>query len=315
MSNRSPFAFSDDNKRYHSYSYYLRHRFGQRAERVSLDIGAGCPNRCGECGSGGCIFCPSGREPLGRFTGIAPDELARRFAEGREKVARKNKSGLYIAYFQSGSNTFGDIGAFRQAFETALGFEGVVGLSVATRPDCLPDEAVDMLAELSQKTELTVELGLQTVHDSTAALCGRGHSFAAFREGFGKLKSRGIRVGVHIINGLPRETPEMMLETASTLAALRPDMVKIHMLYVEEGTAIAEMYRRQELRLMTCEEYVSVVCSQIERMPPETVIARLTGDGDRSKLLAPLWSRDKIRVLNSIDKQLLSRGSFQGAAL
>lgn len=313
MSSRSPFIYSDDNKRYHTYNYYLRHRFGKKVQRVSLDIGAGCPNRCGERGMGGCIFCPSGAEPLGRFKGLSEEELCRRFDESKSLVEGKSPDKCYIAYFQSGSNTFGDIAAFRQAFETALSFEGVVGLSVATRPDCLDDKALELLKEMSDKTALTVELGLQTIHDKTAELCNRGHSFAEFEHGFDKLKREGIRTGVHIINGLPFETEEMMLKTAKVLGGMRPDMLKIHMLFVEEGTALAEMYRRGEFELMSFERYISVVCSQLELMPPETVIGRLTGDADQSRLIAPEWSRKKINVLNSVDKEFVRRNSQQGA--
>ncbi len=314
MNKRSPFIYSDDNKRYHTYNYYLRHRFGRKVQRVSLDIGAGCPNRCGERGFGGCIFCPDGSKPAGRFTGISADELRRRFEDARALVAQKSPDNAYIAYFQSGSNTFGDIAEFRKAFETALTFDGVVGMSIATRADCLTGEALEMLSELSGKTALTVELGLQTAHDKTAELCGRGHSFAEFTGGLEKLKGLGIRTGVHIINGLPGETEDMMLETARMLADLAPDMVKIHALFIEEGTPIAQMYRSGSFGMMSFERYVSVVCSQIELMPPATVIGRLTGDGDKDRLIAPDWSRSKISILNAVDKELVRRDTFQGAA-
>lgn len=306
------FEYSDGSKRYHTYGYYLKKRFGKKIYRVSLDIGAGCPNRCGERGHGGCIFCPAGSTPLGKFTGISDERLSQLFEQGKAAVGSKCKDGPFIAYFQAGTNTYGSLPEFEKAFDRALSYDNVVGLCAATRADCIDDAAADMLAGLAEKTYLTVELGLQTIHDSTAALCNRGHTFEEFMAGYERLKSRGINTGIHIINGLPEETEEMMLATAEAVAALRPHCVKIHMLYVEEGTPLAEMYRKGGIKLLSREEYVSIICSQIELMPPETVIARLTGDGDRRRFIAPEWTLHKLPVLNEIDKEFVRRDSYQG---
>ena len=310
----SGFEYSDDNKRYHTYSYYLKHRFGSRVYRVSLDIGAGCPNRCGERGSGGCLFCTEGAVPRGRFRGIPDEELLRRFAAGREALGGK-AGDLLIAYLQSGSNTFGDPDAFMRVYRRLISLDGVAGLTIATRADCIDEAVADRLSELKDETYLTVELGLQTIHDDTARRMHRGHDLSEFLHGYGLLRKRGINTGVHIINGLPCETSPMMLETARFVGTLRPHILKIHNLFIEEGTRLAQLYRRGEVQAMELGEYVELVCSQIELIPPETVIARLTGDGDRKRLTAPLWTLRKRQVLNAIDTELARRGSFQGAAL
>ena len=215
-----------------------------------------------------------------------------------------------IVYFNAGTNTYAPAAKLRALFEEALSFPDVVGLAVATRADALPDEVVELLRELDRRTFLVVELGLQTVHDSTAKLINRGHDYAAFLDGFSKLS--GLNVCVHIINGLPGESREMMLETARELARLRPMMVKIHMLYVTRGTPIARTWEKGALPLLTREEYTSTVCDQLELLPPETVIGRLTGDGERSSLLAPDWTLKKLVVLNEIDKEMVRRNGYQG---
>ncbi|MBR1723758.1 MAG: TIGR01212 family radical SAM protein [Ruminococcus sp.] len=309
------FKYSDDNKRYHTYSYHLKKRFGCRVYRAAMDIGAGCPNRCGECGYGGCIFCSDGADPRGRFEGISPEELRREFDRACAAAGEKARGKPFIAYLQSGSNTFGDISAFEEVYRRLIGCDNVVGLCIATRADCIDRAYAELLGELSRETALTVELGLQTIHDETALRCGRGHTLAQFMQGFELLRERGVDVGVHIINGLPGETHDMMVETALFVGKLRPHSVKIHMLYVEEGTTIAELYRRGELGLLSREQYVAVVCDQLELIPPETVIARLTGDGDRSRFIAPEWTLHKLPVLNAIDMELARRGTYQGAKL
>ncbi len=306
------FEYSDDNKRYHTYGCYLKHRFGQRVFRAAMDIGAGCPNRCGECGSHGCVFCSDGRTPRGRFTGISDNELDRLFREAAVRTGSKAEGAPFIAYLQAGSNTFGDIAAFESVYRRLLSYDNVAGLCIATRADCIDGQYAELLAGLSRETYLTVELGLQTIYDETALACGRGHTLGQFMQGYELLRERGVNLGVHIINGLPGETHDMMRETARFVGQLRPHCVKIHDLYFERGTAIAEMLSRGEAAPMELDEYVSVICDQIELMPPETVIARLTGDGDRRKLIAPEWSLHKILVLNEIDKELAARDSFQG---
>ena len=308
----NPYKYSLDNKRYQTYNYYLKQRFGQKVYRISIDAGAGCPNRCGEKAVGGCAFCSAGSLPLGRFNGISRNELFKRMEAGRQAVGAKCANGPFIAYFQSGSNTYGDTEAFRLAFESALCFENVVGLCIATRADCIDEKCADMLACLAEKTYLTVELGLQTVHDKTARFCNRAHSYEDFLRGVKLLSERSIGIGVHLINGLPSETHEMMVESARVISHLPIHCVKIHMLFIERGTPIAKMYLNGKFELLSREEYVSIVCDQLELLPENVIIARLTGDSDRKNLIAPEWSLKKLCVLNEIDKELTRRNSWQG---
>lgn len=307
---QNPFPFSDDNKRYLTYSYYLRHRFGCKVFKVPLNIDLGCPNRDGTKGRGGCIFCSA--KASGDFAGDPCEDIAAQFDEVRARMHKKWEQGLYIPYFQAGSNTYGDTALLRTMFERALSFENVVGLSIATRADCINEEKADMLAELSRRTYLTVELGLQSIHDKTALLCNRCHSYAEFLQGLGLLKERGINVCVHIINGLPGETREMMLATAKEVGQLGVHAVKIHLLHILKGTVLARMYEAGEFEAMTQRDYVELVCDQIELLPRDTVIGRVTGDGARADLIAPLWSLKKFCVMNDIDKELYARGTYQG---
>ncbi|MBQ7160166.1 MAG: TIGR01212 family radical SAM protein [Clostridia bacterium] len=301
----SPFPYSDTNKRYHTYDYYLRRKFGRKCARITLDAGFSCPNIDGVSGTGGCVYCTA---PLTRGRTVAP--LAEQFAERRAVESAKWPGSASVVYFNEGTNTYAPTEKLRQLFEEALSFPDVVGLAVATRADALSDETVDLLRELDRRTFLVIELGLQSIHDETAVRINRGHDYASFLAGYNKLA--GLNVCLHIINGLPGEDKEMMLATAREIARLRPMMVKIHMLYVTDGTPIAEMWKRGDLPLLTREEYVGTVCDQLEYLPPETVIGRLTGDGERSSLLAPSWTLKKLVVLNEIDKTFVKRNSYQG---
>jgi hypothetical protein len=238
--------------------------------------------------------------------------LAAQFESGRKLIGAKCANGPYIAYFQSGTNTYGDTDKLRSLFGAALRLENVCGLSVATRADCIDVEKADMLREFSEKTYLTVEMGLQTVHDETARLCNRCHTFEEFLAAYRLLRERGINVGVHIINGLPHETHGMMVETAKRLSELDLHCLKIHLLYVERGTVLAQMYCRGEFEMISREEYVRTVCDQLEVLPKELILARMTGDGDREKLIAPEWSLKKLTVMNEIDKEMARRNSYQG---
>lgn len=309
----NPFPFSEDNKRYLTYSYYLRRRFGEKVFKVPLNIDLGCPNRDGTKGTGGCIFCSA--KLSGEFAGDPCEDIERQFDEVRRRLHKKWEKALYIPYFQAGSNTYGDTELLRSLFERAAGFENAVGLSIATRADCIDEEKADMLAELAKRTYLTVELGLQSIHDETALLCNRCHTYADFLRGFGLLKERGINVCVHIINGLPFETRDMMLSTAETVGRLGIHSVKIHLLHILNGTKLAEMYERGEFPAMEQKDYVSLVCDQIEHLPQDVIIQRVTGDGAAEELIAPLWSLKKFCVMNDIDKELYRRGTYQGFAL
>ncbi len=300
------------NKRYNMQSAYLKKRFGKKTVKVSLNGGFTCPNIDGTKGTGGCIYCSA--KGSGDFGGNPCTSISEQFAEVKQKLVRKwGDDLLYIPYFQANTNTYAPIERLKRLYGEALAQGNAVGLAVSTRPDCISEETADYLAELSRQTYLTVELGLQTIHDSTAELINRCHTYADFLRGYEMLEKRGINVCVHIINGLPFETKEMMLETARELGRLRPHAVKIHLLHIIRGTALAEMFERGEFEEMAMEDYIETVCDQLKLLHPETLIERLTGDGDRETLIAPLWSRDKKAVLNGIDKELRRRGTVQGA--
>ncbi|KGI85923.1 TIGR01212 family radical SAM protein [Exiguobacterium sp. s28] len=296
--------------RYHKLNEAYRREFGGKVFKVPLDGGFTCPNRDGLVSKGGCTFCSD--DGSGDFAGNACDPIPVQFAEVKARLHRKWKEARYIAYFQAFSNTYAPVARLRELFEPALKEEGVVGLSIATRPDCLPDDVVDYLAELNERTSLTVELGLQTIHDVTAKKINRGHDYKTFLEGLAKLRRRNISVVVHIINGLPGETTEMMLDTAREVAKMDIQGIKIHLLHVLKHTPLARQYEKGLLELMDETTYVSLVCDQLETLPPEIVIHRLTGDGPPDLLIGPTWSRHKMAVLNAIDAELVRRDSFQG---
>lgn len=301
------FPNTSDHKRYHSLYHYNKTRYGTRVMKASLDAGCTCPNRDGTRGTGGCAFCQGGSH---YFAGTG--EIGLQLAQEQARIREKYPDALIIAYFQAGTNTYGPLPQLEAQWKTALKFEGVCGLSIATRCDCLEEPVLDALSRLRDQTDLTVELGLQTVHDETAERIHRGHSFDEFLTGYQALQKRGIRTCVHLINGLPGETAEDMLESARILGQLRPGGVKIHLLHVTEGTELAEVWRRGDYVPMEKQAYIDVTAAQLRLFPPETVMERLTGDGDRRYLLAPLWSRDKISVLGGIDHRLRLWNAVQG---
>lgn len=306
---KSPFPYSDSNKRYYTYDYFLRKKFGQKVFKVTLDAGFTCPNIDGSKGRGGCTYCSS--RGSGDFAASASLSIEEQYNTVRAVMDKKWEGGLCIPYFQAHTNTYAPTCVLREKFEQTLKLPDAVGLDIATRADCLSDETVEYLRELHERTFLTVELGLQTVHDVTAEKINRCHTYEEFLKGYEKLK--GLNVCVHIINGLPGETHEMMLDTARELARIRPFMLKIHLLHIIAGTKMAEQYLAHEFELPTLEEYVEMVCDQLEILPEDTVIARVTGDGAPDTLVAPLWSKKKFVVMNEIDKELLRRNSMQGS--
>lgn len=305
----NPFAFSADNKRYHTFDYEMKRLFGKKTVKIPLDAGMTCPNLDGTKGWGGCTYC--GSKGAGDFVGTG-ETLAEQFADGKRSISEKWPAAHYIAYFQAHSNTYAPVSRLRAFFEEALRLPGVVGLCVATRADLLPPDVLDLLEELNNRTFFTVELGLQTVHDQTAERINRCHSFAEFLTGYGALRERGIRTCVHLINGLPGETPEMMRETARQVAALSPWGIKLHMLHILKGTKLSEEYGKEPFPLLGLREYAALVCDQLERFNPETVVERVTGDGPRDQVVAPLWTLRKREVLAAIDKEFVRRGTFQG---
>lgn len=299
------FEFADDNKRYHTLSYHNKTSFGGKIYKAVIDAGFTCPNIDGRKGRGGCIFCDGGS---GYFT-TAEISVTEQLSRESERIRKKIPYAEICAYFQAHTNTYSDIDTLRRLYKEAESF-GVHSISVATRSDCLSPEIIELFKELS--VPVTVELGLQSIHDCTAEAINRCHTYEEFLSGYNLLKSAGIRTCVHIINGLPGETREMMVETAEVLGKLRPEGVKIHLLHVIKGTRLAEMYENGEYTPLTKEEYVDITVKQLELLPPETVIERITGDGDKSKLLAPLWSMDKISVLGAIDVCQREKDTWQG---
>ena len=310
---QNPFPYSDDNKRYHTLYYHNKHTFGGRIYKAVLDGGFTCPNLDGTKGSGGCQFC-SGAS-LNKAGLSAPVPVTVQLARETERIRRKVPDARVIAYFQIHTNTYAPVSRLRELYEEALQFPGVTGLSIGTRPDCLPGDVLDYLSELNKRTYLTVELGVQTVHDRTARRFGRGYAFPEFLAGYQSLQERGIRTCLHLINGLPGETADDMLETARVLGELHPQAVKLQLLHILQGTHYAELWRQGDIATMSQEGYIATVVRQLEYFPPETVIERVTGDGDKAKLLAPLWSMDKISTLGGIDKLQAELNSFQGKQL
>lgn len=309
---QNPYKYTDSNKRYFTYDYYLRRTFGSKCAKIPIDAGFTCPNIDGKCAIGGCIYCSS--RGSGDFAASATLPIAEQYRTVREKLSGKWSTKKCIAYFQAHTNTYAPLEVLREKFEQSLALEGVVGLNIATRADCLEADVCEYLADLAERTVLTLELGLQTAHDSTAALINRGHSFADFVRGFERLRAASpkINICIHIIHGLPGEDDEMMLDTVTRVAQLHPDQVKIHLLHVIAGTPLADMYLSGEYVPLEKEHYVRLVADSIERLPADVVIARLTGDGMPDTLLAPEWSRRKVSVINDVDKLLYERSSFQG---
>ncbi len=305
----NPFPFSSDNKRYLTQNYYLRNKFGGKVIKISLNGGFTCPNIDGTKGVGGCTYCSAAGS--GDFAGNPLDSIEKQFSAVKEQLSHK-WSGVYIAYFQANTNTYAPVERLKLLYEAALSQDNVVGLSVATRADCITEAAADYLAELSHRTYLTVELGLQSIHDKTGQRINRCHSYADFLSGYEMLQKRGILTCVHLINGLPGETHDMMLESACAVGHLHPHSVKLHLLHIIKGTAMADEYLRGEFELMSLDDYVRIICDQLEVLPQDTIIQRVTGDGKKDDLVGPMWSLKKFVVMNEIDKELVRRNSYQG---
>nr|WP_236784827.1 TIGR01212 family radical SAM protein [Alteribacter salitolerans] len=297
-------------KRYYTWNHHLRQEFGEKIFKVPLDAGFDCPNRDGNVASGGCTFCSE--RGSGDFAGDRKDDLVTQFTTIKERMHTKWKSGKYIGYFQAYTNTYAPVEELREMYEVILEQEGVVGLAIATRPDCLPDDVVEYLAELNERTYLWVELGLQTAHDRTGLLINRAHDFQCYVDGVNKLRKHGIRVCSHIINGLPLENYDMMIDTAREVAKLDVQGIKIHLLHLLKRTPMVKQYEKGMVEFMSLEEYISLVCDQLEVIPPSMIVHRLTGDGPSELMIGPMWSLNKWAVLNGIDSEMKRRNSWQG---
>ncbi len=315
QSETNPFPFSDSNKRYYTYDYYMKNKHGGKCAKIPLDAGFTCPNIDGKCGSGGCIYCS------GRGSGDSAESPALSITEQynimRERLSKKWSTDRCIAYFQAHTNTYAPLSVLKEKFEEAISLPGVCELGIATRADCLPNEVISYIDSLTDRISVTVELGLQSTFDETAAVINRGHTYTEFCDGYFRLRNGAPRadVCIHLIFGLPGEDKSMMLENVRRVAELHPRQVKLHLLHVIKGTALAKLYESGSYTPMERQDYIDTVCEALTLLPEDTVIGRLTGDGMADSLLAPMWSLKKVSVINDIDKKMYSDGIFQGKML
>jgi len=298
-------------KRYRDYNSYLREIFGERVQKIPLDAGFTCPNRDGTLSRGGCIYCDQRGSGSGAMTHRG-ESLEEQIVKGKDWARRKYGASKFIAYFQSFTNTYAPVPRLRDLYERALKHEGVVGLSVGTRPDCVDREVLGLLAAYKEDFLVWLELGLQSAHDSTLIKINRGHDVACFDRAVAEAHAQGLNVCAHVILGLPGENRERMMETARHLGGLAIEGVKIHTLYVVKGTPLAEIYEREEYRCLEREEYVELLLDFLERLPPNMVVQRLTGDPMPAELVAPLWVREKNQTLSLIARRFEERDTWQG---
>lgn len=310
---KNPFLYTNNNKRYHTLDYFYKQKFHSKVFKVSLNAGFSCPNIDGTVGFGGCIYCSNSGS--GDFAGDIHDDLVTQFNTIKSMLHKKWPNAKYIGYFQAHTNTYAPLPILREKYECILKLDNVIGLSIATRSDAISNECLDYLTEVSKQTYLTVELGLQTIHKKTTLLINRCHSLENFEEMVKKLRERKINVVVHIINGLPFETKEMMIETVKYLNNLDIQGIKIHMLHILKNTKLAELYKKENFHILTKEEYVDIVCEQLYYLRPEIVINRITGDPAKDDLIEPTWLVKKFCVLNEIDKKLAQTDTYQGCKL
>ena len=307
------FQYSLDNKRYHTLNYHYKKKYHCKVIKVSLNAGFTCPNIDGKVGYGGCIYCS--KSGSGDFGGDISKSLSEQFDEIKEKLSKKWPRGKYIAYFQAHTNTYAPLSVLKEKYESVLKKDNVIGIAIATRPDAIENEVLDYLEELNKNTDVTVELGLQTIHEDTAKLINRCHSLNQFEEMVKKLRKRNIEVVVHIINGLPYETKEMMIDTVKYLNHLDINGIKIHMLNIVKDTPLATLYQEKKFKVLSKEEYIDIVIQQLEYLRPEIVIHRITSDPDPKNLIEPTWLIKKFCVLNDIDKEMKKRNTYQGKKL
>lgn len=307
------FKYTLDNKRYHTLNYFYKNKFGIKVFKVSLNGGFSCPNLDGRIGYRGCIYCS--KSGSGEFGGDKEDSLEEQFLKMKEVVNKKHIPCKYIGYFQARTNTYASLDVLKEKYECILKQDDVIGLNIATRCDAISEDCLDYLEELSKRTFLTIELGLQTIHEKTSILINRCHSLKQFEDMVVKLRKRNINVCVHIINGLPYETEEMMLDTVRYLNKLDIQGIKIHMLYIIKDTVIDTMYKKERFKILSKEEYIDIVIKQLELLRPEIVINRITSDPDKETLVEPRWLVDKCQLLNDIDKEMKRRNTYQGIKL
>ncbi len=287
---------------YLSFNKYLKDKFGQKVYKISLDGGFTCPNRDGKIDTRGCIFCSKGGS--GDFAQSRNLSITEQIESGKKRVEKKIKSGKYIAYFQAFTNTYAPVEILRAKYSEAINHPDIVALSIATRPDCLGDDVIALLDEMNKVKPIFVELGLQTIHSDSAKYIRRGYSLEVYNEAVKKLKSIGVNIVVHIILGLPNESEEDMLESVKYVCQSEIDGIKLQLLHIIAGTDLAKDYEKGLFKTLEFEEYVELIAKCVAIIPKNIVIHRLTGDGAKKDLIAPLWSADKKRVLNAINKKL-----------
>ncbi|MGG7179117.1 TIGR01212 family radical SAM protein [Clostridium paraputrificum] len=297
-------------KRYHNLNYFLRNKFGEKVFKISLDGGFSCPNRDGTISKGGCLFCSE--RGSGDFAGDRDFSIERQFIDIKGMMNKKWKEGKYIAYFQAYTNTYGPVDELKKKYDEALRQEGVVALAIATRPDCLGDEVLDLLEEINKKFYVWIELGLQTSNDEAARKINRGYNLSVFQEAIERLKERNIDFVVHSIFGLPGETKEDMLNTVDYIAHSGAAGVKFHLLHLMKGTPLVKLYESGQLEFLSQEDYIDLLCKSVAMLPENMVIHRLTGDAPRDLLIGPMWSLKKWEVLNAIDKAMEDNDVYQG---
>lgn len=305
------FKYTLDNKRYHTLNYHYKNKYGKKTFKVSLNGNFSCPNK--EKDGHGCIFCS--RLGSGDFAGNKNDDLITQFNKVKKIMEQKWPNSYYIGYFQANTNTYAPLNELKEKYEIILNLPNVIGLNVATRSDAINKSCYDYLEELNKKTNLTIELGLQSIHEKTLKFINRGHDLANFKKAVKELQKRNIEVVVHIINGLPGETKEDMIETVKYLNKLKINGLKIHMLHIIKSTDLADYYEKHPFHILTEEEYIDIVISQLEYLDPKIVIHRITGDPKKEDLIAPTWLLKKFCVLNDIDKEMVKRNTYQGAKL
>ena len=300
------FKYTMDNKRYHTLNYFFRTKFNNKVFKVPLDAHMSCPNKINGIG---CIYCSQNSK-----ANIinSNDSIKEQFLNNIKILEKKWPNSYYIPYFQAGTNTFAPLSKLKELYELLLSYDKVVGLAIATRPDSLSDELIDYLGELNKKTFLTIELGLQTSNEETLKFIKRGHDVKCFIETVNKLHNKGIFVVAHIINGLPYEKEEDMLNTIKLLNEINIDGIKIHMLYISKNTELADIYEKENFHVLSKEEYIDIIIKQLELLKDNIVIERITGDPIKDELITPTWLLKKFCVLNDIDKEMVKRDTYQG---
>lgn len=299
-----------NDKRYHTLDYEFKKIFGEKTIKLSINGGFTCPNRDGTISDRGCLFCSESGS--GEFAGNVDKSIDEQLTDQMEFMSKKWKSNTYIAYFQSYTNTYDNVETLRKKYYASLSRDNIKGLAIATRPDCLNDEIIDLLSEINKQTFLWIELGLQTIHPQTAKLIRRGYELDVFEKAVKKLKKNNIRFVVHLILGLPGETHEDMLESVKYINSINPWGVKLHLLHILNNTDLYTYYKNTNFHVLSQDEYISLVCDCLELLNEDIIIQRLTGDGKKDDLIEPRWSLNKLKVLSDIDKELVNRQSFQG---